>query len=79
MSILTAAFWCLLCHPDKYKRLQEEVDACFPRGEDSTCVEPHAQMPYLDAVMCVLCLGLISLPREHLTENEPFYGAVTKR
>ena len=34
-SVLSNIFWCLLNHPDVYKRLQEEVDRFYPVSEDS--------------------------------------------
>lgn len=51
VSVLTAAFWCLLRHPDIYNQLREEVDKFYPPGEDSTSAEFHPQMAYLEAVM----------------------------
>lgn len=50
-SILTSMFWCLLSHPAAYKRLQAEVDAYYPPGENALDTKHHADMPYLNAVM----------------------------
>ncbi|KAI0772263.1 cytochrome P450 [Irpex lacteus] len=49
--VLAAAFWCILTHPETYKRLREEVDKYYPPGEDSTSTEHHPRMVYLEAVI----------------------------
>ena len=53
-SALSSVFACLLAHPRTYKRLQQEVDACFPPGADPLDASIHRQMVYLDAVVYVL-------------------------
>ena len=50
-SALTSLFACLLAHPRVYARLQKEVDACFPPGEDPLDASVHREMTYLDAVV----------------------------
>lgn len=50
-TVLSAAFWLLMRHPEAYAKLKAEVDKFFPRGEDATKTESHAQMHYLEAVM----------------------------
>ncbi|KAI0964040.1 hypothetical protein AcW1_000956 [Taiwanofungus camphoratus] len=50
-SVLTSMFWCLLSHPAAYKRLQAEVDAYYPPGENALDTKHHADMPYLNAVI----------------------------
>ncbi|KAH9922831.1 high nitrogen upregulated cytochrome P450 monooxygenase 2 [Epithele typhae] len=49
--VMTNIFFLLLTHPDVYARLQAEVDAAFPRGEDAMDAAKHADMPYLNAVI----------------------------
>ncbi|KAJ5938975.1 hypothetical protein N7466_002109 [Penicillium verhagenii] len=44
-AALTNAFYYLTSHPEKYKRLQKEVDEVKSRGSDTV------QIPYLDAVI----------------------------
>ncbi len=52
-SVLSNIFWCLLRHPDVYKRLQAEVDAFYPPGENSLDAKHIKDMYYLEAVMWV--------------------------
>ncbi|KAK1217752.1 hypothetical protein PQX77_019594 [Marasmius sp. AFHP31] len=43
-------FWCLLVHPETYKRLREEVDREYPHGIDPLLdTSRHANMKYLTA------------------------------
>lgn len=50
-TALSNAFWCLLSHPDCYKRLQEEVDCYYPSGADALNPKHYPKMVYLDAVL----------------------------
>ena len=50
-SVLSDLLWCVIRHPDVYKRLQAEVDKFYPPGEDSLDGKYVNQMPYLEAVM----------------------------
>ncbi|KAJ3525055.1 hypothetical protein NM688_g8461 [Phlebia brevispora] len=50
-TVLSNTLWCLLCHPEAYKRLQEEVDKFYPPGEDSLDGKYVNDMPYLEAVV----------------------------
>ncbi len=50
-TTLSNVFYCLLTHPETYKRLQDEVDKYYPLGEDALNPEHHVHMTYLDAVM----------------------------
>ena len=49
--VLANTFYCLLSNPEVYRRLQAEVDASFPPGENAMDTSKHADMPYLNAVM----------------------------
>lgn len=61
-STLTSTFFCLLAHPDKYARLQEEIDRFFPPGESiPLTAERMRGMHYLQAVMLVAFPSLRSL------------------
>ena len=53
-SVMTTIFFCVLSNPSVYKKLQEEVDRFFPKGEDPMQTQYHRDMHYLTAVMCVL-------------------------
>ena len=48
---LTSLFFCLMAYPDKYARLQAEVDQYYPPGSDVVDTKWHRDMKYLDAVM----------------------------
>lgn len=50
-TTLSNVFYYLMCNPDSYKRLQDEVDSCYPAGEDSLDHQRYVGMPYLDTVM----------------------------
>ncbi|PSR70858.1 hypothetical protein PHLCEN_2v13299 [Hermanssonia centrifuga] len=50
-TTLSNVFYCLLTHPETYKRLQDEVDKYYPLGEDALNPEHHVHMTYLDAVI----------------------------
>ena len=50
-SVLSNLFWCVLQQPEIYKRLREEVDKCYPPGEDSLDGKFINDMPYLEAVV----------------------------
>ena len=50
-SVLSNAFYFLLSNTEYYKRLQEEVDKYYPRGEDGLDPVHHGNMVLLDAVM----------------------------
>ena len=52
-SALTSTFYCLLCNPDVYTRLQKEIDKYYPIGEDALETKHHRDMSYLTAVMWV--------------------------
>ena len=51
-AIVTAmTVYSLLRNPTAYKRLQQEVDRFYPRGEDSLDSKHYKNMTYLEAVM----------------------------
>ncbi|THG99327.1 hypothetical protein EW026_g3001 [Hermanssonia centrifuga] len=50
-SVLSNIFWCLLSHPEVYKRLQQEVDQYYPQQEDALDTTHHTKMFYLEAVI----------------------------
>ncbi|RDX50601.1 high nitrogen upregulated cytochrome P450 monooxygenase 2 [Lentinus brumalis] len=50
-SALTSLFYCLLTNPETYRRLQDEVDKFYPRGEDTFDVRYHREMRWLNAVI----------------------------
>jgi len=50
-TVLASTIWSLLCNPDAYKRLREEVDKFYPAGEDATNPEHYSKMVYLEAVI----------------------------
>ncbi|KAI0687111.1 high nitrogen upregulated cytochrome P450 monooxygenase 2 [Cerioporus squamosus] len=50
-SAMTSIFYCLLTHPETYRRLQEEVDRFYPLGEDAFNPKHHRDMIYLQAVI----------------------------
>lgn len=50
-TTLSNVFYHLMCNPNSYKRLQEEVDKFYPQGEDALNTQHHVNMPYLEAVM----------------------------
>ena len=50
-TVVTNIMYCLLRHPDVYKRLQAEVDKFYPPGEDSLDSKHIKDMHYLEAVM----------------------------
>jgi cytochrome P450 len=50
-SVLTAAFYDLLCNPVAYKRLQAEVDGAFSSGEEPLDVVKLSQMEWLNGCM----------------------------
>jgi cytochrome P450 len=50
---LSNVFYYLMTDRKSYKRLQEEVDRCFPPGEDVLNSKHFVDMPYLDAVVYV--------------------------
>ncbi|KAI0306837.1 high nitrogen upregulated cytochrome P450 monooxygenase 2 [Multifurca ochricompacta] len=47
-SVLTALVYYLLCNPAAYHRLQEEVDAAFPSGEEPLDVVKLSHMEWLN-------------------------------
>ena len=49
--VLAHTIYCILSNPDVYKRLQAEVDAYFPPGENTMDTSKHPDMPWLNAVM----------------------------
>lgn len=52
--VLTCLFFSLMRNPDVYARLQAEVDKFYPPGENALDPRHLKDMPYLEAVMCVL-------------------------
>ena len=50
-TVLAHIFWCLLTHPEAYKRLQAEVDKFYSSSEDSLDPKHIPDMQYLEAVM----------------------------
>lgn len=58
-TTLSGLFYNLLSHPQEYARLQKELDTAFPPGEgDPFDTTKLADLPFLNAVMCVLLLAL---------------------
>lgn len=55
-TTLAAVFKFLISHPDKYQRLQSEIDGVFPQGETPFVTEKYSKLPYLNAVMSVNAL-----------------------
>jgi cytochrome P450 len=52
-TMLGHVFYYLLRHPECAVRLQQEIDAMFPAGEDPMDFARLADMPYLTACMLV--------------------------
>ena len=52
-SAVTSLFFLPMTHPDRYAKLQREVDKHYPRGEDAVDMKHHCYMPYLPAVTSV--------------------------
>jgi cytochrome P450 len=50
-SALTAVVYYILCNPAVYKRLQEEVDAAFPSGEEPLDMTRLSHMEWLNGCM----------------------------
>lgn len=50
-TVLSSLFWFLMCNPNIYRRLQDEVDSVFPPGENALDPSKHIHMNYLNAVM----------------------------
>ncbi|KAL0564287.1 hypothetical protein V5O48_017762 [Marasmius crinis-equi] len=51
-TAMTNLFWCLLAHPETYKRLREEIDREYPAGTDPLLdTSRHANMKYLAACL----------------------------
>lgn len=50
-TTMSNLFFFLLSNPTAYARLQHEVDANFPPGEDPLNASKHARMDYLNAVI----------------------------
>ncbi|KAL0568859.1 hypothetical protein V5O48_013112 [Marasmius crinis-equi] len=51
-TAMAALFWCLMAHPDSYKRLREEVDREYPPGTDPLLdTSRHGNMKYLTACL----------------------------
>lgn len=59
-TVLSNIFYFLMCSPCAYRRLRDEVDKYFPPGEDVMDTNKQANMPYLNAVMCVVFRGFTS-------------------
>lgn len=69
--VMTNIVYYLMTHPDVYKRLQEEIDAFFPPGEDAKDTTKHGEMVYLNAVMYALGFLLANRGVTHgLCSNE---------
>ena len=52
--VLSTLFYCLLCNPDIYERLQREVDHYYPPETSALDTKYYPEMSYLDAVMRVI-------------------------
>jgi cytochrome P450 len=50
-SVLTAAFYYLLIHPEAYKRLQEEIDSTFSGEEEPLAALRLSYMEWLNGCM----------------------------
>lgn len=50
-GVMSNVFYLLLCNPEKYRRLETEVDKFYPPEEDSLSPKHHAEMAYLEAVL----------------------------
>ncbi|TCD68033.1 hypothetical protein EIP91_011644 [Steccherinum ochraceum] len=50
-STLSNILWCIIAHPEVYRKLQAEVDRFYPPGESALNSTYHADMKYLDAVV----------------------------
>ena len=56
-TTLGGLFYYLMNNPFDYQRLQKEIDAAFPPGEgDPFDSLKLSELPFLNAVMCVLFL-----------------------
>jgi hypothetical protein len=54
---ISSLLYLLLAHPDKYRRLQVEIDTVFPKDEDDLAAMDsarHGRMVYLNACLYVL-------------------------
>lgn len=50
-GVLSTVCFCLLQHPEMYKRLQAEIDKYYPPEANALDTKYHADMPYLNAVI----------------------------
>lgn len=50
-TVMSILFYLLVRNPDKYRRLQAEVDLNFPGDQDPFETGKLAVMPFLNAVM----------------------------
>ena len=50
-SVLTSFFYYMLCNPEYYKRLREEVDRVYPPGEDATGTSKHDLLVWTEACL----------------------------
>ena len=78
-SAITSLFFLLMTHPDRYAKLQGEIDKYYPRGEDAADTKHHRHMPYLHAVMSVHRPLLNLTLRARLADvHVPYSSAETK-
>ncbi|KZP10113.1 cytochrome P450 [Athelia psychrophila] len=50
-TVLSSLFWFIMCNPDIYRRLQDEIDKVFPPGENALNPSKHIHMNYLNAII----------------------------
>lgn len=59
-TTLVITLYYLFLHPEKMKKLREEIDSNFTKDEDAVDFAKLAEMQYLNGCMCVTFLSGLS-------------------
>ena len=71
-SVLSNTFWCLLRHPQAFKRLRAEVDKYYPAGWNALDPVHHPEMAYLESVMYATWRALVHASLKCFTATRLF-------